>query len=124
MQLTIRNHRSQLLLSPRGRRQNTSHGNQYLSPLGKYGTDVTALVTSGEKIGSNGRNRLLHKVEEPLAERGITVSYEAVRQRCLKFGSLFAKKPEVPPRVARRHAVPRRHLCLNSGKALLSVASG
>jgi putative transposase len=31
-------------------------------------------------------------VEEPLAERAVTVSYEAVRQWCLKFGSSFAKK--------------------------------
>jgi len=31
-------------------------------------------------------------VEEMLAERGVTVSYEAVRQWCLKFGSTFAKK--------------------------------
>ena len=34
----------------------------------------------------------LREVEELLAERGITVSYEAVRQRCLKFGHTFAKK--------------------------------
>ena len=27
-----------------------------------------------------------------LAERGVTVSYEAVRQWCLKFGPAFAKK--------------------------------
>ena len=32
------------------------------------------------------------EVEELLAERGVTVSYEAVRQWCLKFGSTFAKK--------------------------------
>ncbi|HJY84209.1 MAG TPA: IS6 family transposase [Candidatus Binatia bacterium] len=31
-------------------------------------------------------------VEELLAERGITVSYEALRQWCLKFGSSFTKK--------------------------------
>ncbi len=31
-------------------------------------------------------------VEELLAERGVTVSYEAVRQWCLKFGPSFAKK--------------------------------
>jgi putative transposase len=31
-------------------------------------------------------------VEELLAERGVTVSYEAVRQWCLRFGSSFAKK--------------------------------
>ena len=30
-------------------------------------------------------------IEELLAERGVTVSYEAVRQWCLKFGPLFAK---------------------------------
>ncbi len=32
------------------------------------------------------------EVEELLAERGITVSYETVRQWCLKFGHAFAKK--------------------------------
>ncbi len=32
------------------------------------------------------------EVEELLAERGVTVSYEAVRQWCLKFGATFAKK--------------------------------
>jgi putative transposase len=31
-------------------------------------------------------------VEELLANRGVTVSYEAVRQWCLKFGPSFAKK--------------------------------
>ncbi len=31
-------------------------------------------------------------VEELLAERGVTVSYEAVRQWCLKFGQEFARK--------------------------------
>jgi putative transposase len=31
-------------------------------------------------------------VEELLAERGVTVSYEVVRQWCLKFGPAFAKK--------------------------------
>ena len=31
-------------------------------------------------------------VEELLAERGITVSYEAIRQWCLKFGASFTKK--------------------------------
>ncbi len=31
-------------------------------------------------------------VEEMLAERGVTVSYEAVRLWCLKFGPTFAKK--------------------------------
>jgi putative transposase len=31
-------------------------------------------------------------VEEILAERGVTVSYEAVRQWCLKFGPAFAKQ--------------------------------
>ncbi len=31
-------------------------------------------------------------VEELLAERGVTVSYEAVRQWCVKFGGSFAKK--------------------------------
>ena len=32
------------------------------------------------------------EVEELLAERGVTVSYEAVRLWCLKFGQAFAKK--------------------------------
>ena len=32
------------------------------------------------------------EVEEMLAERGVTVSYEGVRQWCLKFGATFAKK--------------------------------
>ena len=32
------------------------------------------------------------QVEELLAERGVIVSYEAVRQWCLKFGSTFAKR--------------------------------
>ena len=32
------------------------------------------------------------EVEEMLAERGVIVSYEAVRQWCLKFGQTFAKK--------------------------------
>jgi len=31
-------------------------------------------------------------VEELLAERGVTVSYEAVRQWCLRFGQAFAKR--------------------------------
>jgi putative transposase len=31
-------------------------------------------------------------VEELLATRGVTVSYEAVRQWCLKFGQAFAKR--------------------------------
>lgn len=34
----------------------------------------------------------LRDVEELLAERGVTVSYKAVRQWCLKFGPSFAKK--------------------------------
>jgi len=32
------------------------------------------------------------EVEELLAERGITVTYETVRQRCQKFGSDYARK--------------------------------
>jgi len=32
------------------------------------------------------------EVEKLLAERGVTVSYEAVRQGCLKFGQTFAKR--------------------------------
>ena len=32
------------------------------------------------------------EVEELLAERGVVVSYEAVRLWCLKFGQTFAKK--------------------------------
>ena len=32
------------------------------------------------------------EVEELSAERGVIVSYEAVRQWCLKFGQAFAKK--------------------------------
>ncbi len=32
------------------------------------------------------------EVEELLAERGVTVSYEAVRQWWMKFGQTFAKK--------------------------------
>ena len=31
-------------------------------------------------------------VEELLAQRGVTVSYEAVRQWCRKFGQEFARK--------------------------------
>ena len=31
-------------------------------------------------------------VEDLLAERGVIVSYEAVRRWCLKFGQTFAKK--------------------------------
>ena len=31
-------------------------------------------------------------VEDLLAERGITVSYEAIRQWCLKFGPRFARR--------------------------------
>jgi putative transposase len=31
-------------------------------------------------------------IEDRLAERGVTVSYEAVRQWCVRFGSSFAKK--------------------------------
>ena len=34
----------------------------------------------------------LREVEELLAERGVTVSYEAVRLWCLKFGQAFAKR--------------------------------
>ena len=34
----------------------------------------------------------LRDVEELLADRGVTVSYEAVRQGCLKFEHSFAKK--------------------------------
>ena len=33
-----------------------------------------------------------HDVEELLAERGVNVSYEAVRQWCLKFGPAFTKQ--------------------------------
>ncbi len=32
------------------------------------------------------------EVEELLAERGVTLSYEAARLWCLKFGSTFARK--------------------------------
>ena len=32
------------------------------------------------------------EVEKHLAERGVKVSHEAVRLRCLKFGQAFAKK--------------------------------
>ena len=32
------------------------------------------------------------EVEELLAERGITVTYETVRQWCRKFGSAYARK--------------------------------
>ena len=34
----------------------------------------------------------VHEVKELIAERGVLVSYEAVRQWCLKFGSTFFKK--------------------------------
>ena len=32
------------------------------------------------------------EIEELLAERGVTLSYEAARLWCLKFGSTFARK--------------------------------
>jgi hypothetical protein len=35
-------------------------------------------------------------VEELLAERGLDVSYEAVRRRVLKFGPLIARAPVTP----------------------------
>ena len=31
-------------------------------------------------------------VEEMMAERGVTVSYESVREWCLKFGRMYAKR--------------------------------
>ena len=40
------------------------------------------------------------EVEELLAERGVIVSYEAVRQWCLKFGHVFAKNPKIISAVA------------------------
>jgi putative transposase len=42
-------------------------------------------------------------VEEMLAVRGITVSYETIRRWCLKFGHLFALE------VRRRRPHPRDH---------------
>ena len=33
-----------------------------------------------------------HEVEELLAERGITVTYESIRQWCQKFGPDYARK--------------------------------
>jgi len=31
-------------------------------------------------------------IEDLLAERGITVSHESIRLRCIKFGALYAKR--------------------------------
>ena len=39
-----------------------------------------------------GREDWLREVEDLLAERGIIVSYEAVRQWCGKFGSEYARR--------------------------------
>jgi putative transposase len=36
-------------------------------------------------------SRSFHDVEDLLAERGITVSYEAIRQWCLKLGPRYAR---------------------------------
>jgi putative transposase len=37
--------------------------------------------------------KLSHRdIEDLLAERGITVSYESIRLGCLKFGALYARK--------------------------------
>jgi len=38
-------------------------------------------------------------VEDLLAERGITVSYEAIRCWCIKFGSIYAADRKNKPRV-------------------------
>ncbi len=38
----------------------------------------------------------VREVEELLAGRGVTVSYEAVQQWCLKFGQTFAKRRARP----------------------------
>ena len=40
----------------------------------------------------HGFSLSFREVEELLAERGVIVSYETVRQWCLKFGQAFAKK--------------------------------
>ena len=42
-------------------------------------------------------------VEDLLAERGITVTYETIRQWCLKFGIDYARRAAVPAGSARRH---------------------
>jgi putative transposase len=52
----------------------------------------------------------LREVELILAERGITVSHESIRQWCLKFGADFARKlrqRRPKPAEAGRHLAPR-----------------
>lgn len=39
-----------------------------------------------------GREDWLREVEDLLAERGIIVSYEAIRQWCRRFGSEYARR--------------------------------
>ncbi len=39
------------------------------------------------------RFNLSHRdVEDPLAERGITVTYESIRRWCIKFGAIYARR--------------------------------
>ena len=45
------------------------------------------------------RFNLSHRdVEDLLAQRGFTVCYETNRLRCVKFGSIYAERPQCGPR--------------------------
>ena len=46
-------------------------------------------------------------VEELLLERGVVVTYEAIRKWCRKFGQAVCQSAPSPPSPARRQVAPR-----------------
>ena len=60
--------------------------------------------------------------EDLLAQRGITVSYEAIRLWCLTFGSVYARRLKRRQGPAGRHLAPGRGLRHHPGTAALSLA--
>ena len=61
-------------------------------------------------------------VEDLLAQRGITVSYEAIRLWCLTFGFSIRSQAQASTGPAGRHLAPGRGLRHHPGTAALSLA--
>jgi putative transposase len=56
----------------------------------------------------------LRDVEEMMAERGVSVSYDTIHQWCRKFGQTSANGPALPPAPTRRQVA--------SGRGLIKIA--
>jgi len=52
----------------------------------------------------------LRDVEEMMAERGVSVSYDTIHQWCRKFGQTHANGPALPPAPTRRQVASGRGL--------------